>query len=72
MAIATLPEPDLDNIKLRLALEGCEYKHMMAVPTQDKWIWLKHPQFGVTYFTGWESVIRHCNEEWHHTYWPKL
>lgn len=66
----TSTDVDLAAIQLQLKLEGFEWR----VSTPPHWIepmiWLQHPDFGVTWFRGWEMVSRHCNDNWEHTYWP--
>lgn len=70
MAVTTeLSQDELDNLKLRLALEGLEavYGRYTQVIT------LTHPQHGMSHFTNWQTVRNHCNENWVHTRWgPSL
>jgi len=62
---------DLDTLKFRLALEGCNWSEEHLPEDWDTpMIRLRHPQHGNTWFRGWETVEQHCDNNWVNTYWP--
>lgn len=76
MAVAELTLTTIDDLaalKLRLALEGCEWQAPITVSFTDNalpLIRVHHPRFGTTYFGSWDTISIHCNEGWKFTYWP--
>jgi len=70
MAVASQSATDIDSIKLRLRLEGFDWKELRYSKEVGNMIWIHHPQWGRTWFSEWDTIKRHCDNDWKNTYWP--
>jgi len=77
MAVTTDLTEDVKTLQFRLALEGCNWEErpnnfLTLDASVEPFIWLHHPQLGTTWFRGWATLGRHCDEGWKQTYFPHL